>query len=323
MNTWKLYDPEVPPRAQPLPLPPAPAWRTPGGKRAAVLATTFRPHPELVDAVNTALYLRRPLLLTGKPGTGKSSLAYSVAKQMGFSNVIEWAVNSRTSLQDGLYRYDALARLQHIQRLSASRSGDPEPDADDARELGIFLTLGPLGAALAAGTTRVLLVDEIDKSDADLPNDLLNVLDTGHFGIPELQRVADRHPCVPITTPDGEQVIVMRGEVTFSEFPFVVMTSNGERDFPAPFLRRCVQCEIPEPNAAQLREIVAAHFPQHDLDGARDIATLIEDFVRQRASVALATDQLLNAIHLLNQPLQGVLPEERSRLLQTLFQGLG
>lgn len=321
MSNWKIYDPNSVPGTTKVNLPPAPPWRQPGRDRENVLAQTFRPDPALVDAVNTALYLRRPLLLTGRPGTGKSALVHSVARQLCLGSVIEWAVNSRSTLQEGLYQYDALARLQHIQQSNA-RSSMGEQVVDGAEELGMFLTLGPLGTALAsARAPTALLVDEIDKSDVDLPNDLLNVLDTGHFIIPELKRAADRYPTVFISARDEERIEVQRGEVTFKEYPFVVMTSNGERDFPAPFLRRCVQCQIREPDESELQGIVEAHFA--DLSLGKDVLDTISEFVRMRSTVTLATDQLLNALHLLISSGNPQSDTERKRILGTVFQGLG
>jgi MoxR-like ATPase len=320
MTNWKIYDPKSPPATQKATLPPAPPWRQPGQDRENVLARTFKPDPAVVDAVNTALYLRRPLLLTGKPGTGKSSLAHSVAYQLGLGPVIEWAVNSRSTLQEGLYQYDALARLQYIQQSNARTNADAQDKG--AEELGMFLTLGPLGTALAsAHAPRALLVDEIDKSDVDLPNDLLNVLDTGSFVIPELKRAAARYPTVNISARDDESIEVRGGEITFTEYPFVIMTSNGERDFPAPFLRRCVQCELREPNESELQEIVAAHFA--DLVLGDDISKIVSEFVGMRSSVTLATDQLLNAVHLLLSSDKPHSEAERKRILNTVFQGLG
>lgn len=328
MSNWKIYDPAGAPATHKTALPPVPPWRQPGRAREEILARTFRPNDALVDAVNTALYLRRPLLLTGKPGTGKSALAHAVASQLCLGTVIEWAINSRSTLQEGLYQYDALARLQYIQQASSR----PEPDRrqDETGELGMFLTLGPLGTALAsAQAPRALLVDEIDKSDVDLPNDLLNVLDTGHFVIPELKRVGDRYPEVTISARDNERIVVRRGEITFAEYPFVVLTSNGERDFPAPFLRRCVQCQIAEPNDTELAEIVSAHFAtilqqlrQENLELDDEVRRLISDFVAKRGKVTLATDQLLNAVHMMLSTPDELPEAKRNRILATAFQGL-
>src|SRR5688572_7168748 len=117
--------------------------------------------PELKEAVNAALYLRRPLLLTGKPGTGKSTAVYAVARELRMGPVLRWSITSRSTLRDGLYQYDALGRLN-----------DRTPaDADESEAIGKYVELGPLGTALyPTSWPRALLIDEIDKSDLDLPN---------------------------------------------------------------------------------------------------------------------------------------------------------
>lgn len=328
MPAWPIYDPNAKPRSRRVKLPPPPPWRQPGPLRSQIIAATFRPNAELVDAVNTALFLRRPLLITGKPGTGKSSLVFAVAEWLKLGAVMEWPIHSRSTLQDGLYLYDAMARLQQIQQNqgradaanTAARTGVVSRGYE-AAELGTFLRLGPLGAALASRySPRALLIDEIDKSDIDLPSDLLNVLDSGKFEIPELQRVATLHPVVRILSGEGESITIERGRVTFTEYPFIVMTSNGERDFPSPFLRRCVQCQVSEPNKAELTTIVRAHFP--GLKGRGD--GLIDKFLTERDNVTLATDQLLNAVHLLLGDVAQTFSEvDEARLLQTLLKGLG
>jgi MoxR-like ATPase len=341
MSDWRIFTGKQSTDGQTAPakqFPSPPPWRVPGSARAAVLSSTFQSTPEQVDAVNAAIYLRRPLLITGKPGSGKSSLIYSVAKELNLGSVLVWAITSRSTLREALYTYDALGRLQYIQERQASEKPpatmtDPEKaerKAEETRSLGQFLKLGALGTAVAAGCTRALLVDEIDKSDVDLPNDLLNILDTGHFKIPELQqRGSDQ---VSVTDEDGGTVEVKNGQVSFTEYPFVVMTSNGERDFPAPFLRRCVQFELPEPGAEELRRIVMAHFTwmktdSKDLEDLKDPQSpqgLLAKFIAKRNELPLSTDQLLNAVHVLRNP-QGpaFTPAEEDQLLKTLFQKLG
>lgn len=202
------------------------------------LAELHRPGAEELEMINAALYLRRPLLVTGSPGAGKSTLAHSVAYELGLGNVLRWPIVSRSTLQDGLYHYDAIARLQDVQ-IAAPQGADPAtPGAPGSVEgIGSYIRLGPLGTALlASDTPRVLLIDELDKSDIDLPNDLLNVLEEGEFAIPELERVADRLPDgeAEVLTADGTKARVRDGRVRCRAFPFVVLTSNGERDFPAP-----------------------------------------------------------------------------------------
>lgn len=154
-------------------------------------AELHRPEPEELEAINAALYLRRPLLVTGFPGTGKSTLAHAVAHELKLGRVLRWPVVSRTVLQDGLYRYDALARLQDVQIAASGRARDPHgtdtgtgtapgPGPATVPGIGKYIRLGPLGTALLpTARPRVLLIDELDKSDIDLPNDLLNVLEEG------------------------------------------------------------------------------------------------------------------------------------------------
>lgn len=323
MSIWKIYDPKADPAASKVALPTPPPWRKPGPERRAVIASTFRATDEVVSAVNVALHLRRPLLITGQPGTGKSSLVYSVAQQLKLGEVLVWAINSRSTLAEGLYRYDALARLQDIQQRQAaggkSKSKATGTPVNEAAALGNFITLGPLGSALAAADApRALLIDEIDKSDIDLPNDLLNVLDTGSFPIPELQRLAGSRP-VTVRNAAGEPVKVSKGVVSFKDFPFIVMTSNGERDFPAPFLRRCVQCDLKQPDDTQLNNILHAHLPEL-VDDAQ-IKDLLEDFLARREQGALATDQLLNA-HFLSALRSKLGTTEQRQVLDVLFKSL-
>ncbi|MEG2902306.1 MAG: hypothetical protein RR983_18610, partial [Massilia sp.] len=170
--------------------------------------------------------------------------------------------------------------------------------SDSKLEIGDFIELGPLGTAmLPAPRPRVLLIDEIDKSDIDLPNDLLNILDEGHFHIPELSRIG--RGAVKVRGFGGKgQVEIVAGQVASFEFPLVILTSNGDRDFPAPFLRRCLQLRMPDPCASQerLEAIVTAHLGKAKQNASR---TLIASFMqRANAGEILATDQLLNAIQM-------------------------
>ncbi|MFE6081146.1 AAA family ATPase [Streptomyces virginiae] len=294
-------------------------------------AELHRPEPEELEAINAALYLRRPLLVTGFPGTGKSTLAHAVAHELKLGRVLRWPVVSRTVLQDGLYRYDALARLQDVQIAASSGSGTgsgtgtgtgtgtggPAAATDPgAPGIGKYIRLGPLGTALLpTARPRVLLIDELDKSDIDLPNDLLNVLEEGEFALPELERVADVEPEVQVLTDDGTKVTVRGGRVRCHAFPFIILTSNGERDFPAALLRRCIQLKLGQPGEKRLATMVRAHLGE---EAARLGADLIREFLSRSQSELVAADQLLNAVYLTHY----AAPPTREDLADLLIQRL-
>lgn len=284
------------------------------------------------EAVNTALYLRRPLLITGKPGVGKSTLAHSIAADLSLGPVLHWPVTSRTTLRDGLYHYDALGRLHDANLYSLSTRSAPAGHGDaptgvaatpGPSDIAPYLRLGPLGTALLPdGKPRVLLVDEIDKSDIDLPGDLLTIFEEGSFEIPELARVAQQHPHVRIGTADDAEAgaLVEGGRVQCKAFPIVLLTSNGERDFPAPFLRRCIRLHLEPPSQDKLVRIVRQRLGLTSEDDSA-YADLVADFLVRRQDGDLATDQLLNAVQL---RLSGAWtePEDRSRFLGTVLQRL-
>ena len=203
------------------------------------------PDEREIQMVNAALFLRRPLLVTGRPGTGKSTLAYSIAKELKLGPVLRWPITSRSTLLEGLYRYDAIGQLREENlwqlraRASAETAAADEPRssaeaASFAGGIGRHLRLGPLGTSLLPySRPRVLLIDEIDKSDIDLPNDLLNVFEEGEYDIDELARLPEEAGPVRVMTADsGGHVAIIRGHVRCRAFPFVLLTSNGEREFP-------------------------------------------------------------------------------------------
>jgi MoxR-like ATPase len=245
-----------------------------------------------LDVVNAALYLRRPLLLTGKPGVGKSSLAYRIARELRLGRVLRWSITSRTTLGSGLFDYDAIGRVQE----AAAAQARPK-DAEES-SIGDFVRLGPLGTAfLPTKLPRVLLVDELDKSESDLPNDLLSIFEDGEFVIPELARVRNHLPEVSVHTNDlNGTATVVDGRVGCRAFPIVVITSNGEREFPPAFLRRVLQLEIKDPSIEQLAAMVANHLldPQGE---HRD--RLVSEFIaKSRAEGGLPADRLLDAVYL-------------------------
>ncbi|WP_392751551.1 AAA family ATPase [Streptomyces sp. LN590] len=291
------------------------ATRRLGGHRH--IAELHRPGAEELEMINAALYLRRPLLVTGSPGAGKSTLAHSVAHELRLGRVLRWPIVSRSTLLDGLYHYDAIARLQDVQ-IAAHGAAAGTVRHDASENVGSYIRLGPLGTALLpSDRPRVLLIDELDKSDIDLPNDLLNVLEEGEFGIPELERIADRLPDgeAEVLTDDGTKVTVKGGRVQCAAFPFVVLTSNGERDFPAPLMRRCIHLELGRPDHQRLATFVRAHLGD---EAARSGDDLIAHFLERSRSELLATDQLLNAIYLTD----AAAPAGRDRLADLLIQRL-
>jgi len=345
-ENWKLFTNT----SQPKPdinwekdLPNPPSWRNFTDKTEERKRRFVAP-PGAIEVVNAALYLRRPLLITGRPGTGKSSLAYAIAYELGLGEVLKWPINTRSTLQEGLYRYDAIARLRESERQkpplpTGTDNTAAKAQKQDKEDIGKFLQLGPLGTALIPREKteerkkpRILLIDEIDKSDIDLPNDLLNVFEEGEFDIPELVRIKAQTDTVKVATfyrQEGEQRTypVKDGKVQATTFPFVIMTSNGEREFPPAFLRRCLRLEMPNPKKEQLTAIVQQHLGDESEELTEAMQALVTEFLQyqQQQERNLATDQLLNAIYLL---VEQALPTDkddaqRKILLDKLFESLG
>jgi len=195
----------------------------------------YLPSDELVEAVNLAITLQRPLLLQGEPGSGKTKLAQAVAFELDLP-YLSWNIKSTSKAQDGLYTYNNLGRLRDAQLLALNRVTDPEEiqRLDDPKS---YRSWGPLGQGFMNKKRTVLLIDEIDKADIDFPNDLLLELDEKRFTIPETkEEIIAKHP------------------------PIIFITSNAERDLPDAFLRRCLFHYIEFPQRERLIEIVLAHF---------------------------------------------------------------
>lgn len=294
---------------------------------------TFQSSESEIQLINTALFLRRPLLVTGQPGTGKSSLAYAVAYELRLGSVLHWPITSRSTLLEGLYHYDAIGRLQdsNLEQKTSQKPPSNKRSKDTALEqttpeqhisnIGKFIRLGPLGTALLPSLRpRVLLIDEIDKSDIDLPNDLLNIFENGYFEIPELRRIEKTSPRVSVLSDDGREVTIEHGRIRCHAFPLVVLTSNGERELPPPFLRRCIRLNIQKPDKEKLQGIVNAHFKEY-AEHQKSIKNLIDRFLehREKGKKMLANDQLLNAIYLTTQ---GIKLQEKGEIIEAVFKSL-
>ena len=200
---------------------------------------------ELIRSVNIAAALKKPLLLKGEPGTGKTMLAEAIAKSLGMELLI-WNIKSTTRAQDGLYVYDT------VQRLYDSQFG-----TEGVNDIGKYIRLGKLGEAFKREKQTVLLIDEIDKADLEFPNDLLWELDKMEFYIPVI----------------GETV-----KATVR--PIVIITSNAEKELPDAFLRRCIFHYIAFPDASMMERIIKAHYPdleQKLIDGVLEAFYKIRD----------------------------------------------
>ena len=177
-------------------------------------------------AVDAAIVLEKPLLIKGEPGTGKTVLAEAVAESLG-AELISWHIKSTTKAQQGLYEYDAVARLRD------SQLGDPR-----VGDISHYIRQGKLWQAFAASQRPVLLIDEIDKADIEFPNDLLLELDRMEFDVYET----------------GERIKARQR-------PVVIITSNNEKELPDAFLRRCFFHYIRFPDKAEMQAIVQLHHP--------------------------------------------------------------
>lgn len=196
----------------------------------------YLPSEDLVEVVNLAIFLERPLLLKGEPGCGKTQLARAVAYELGLP-FEAWYVKSTSRAQDGLYRYDTVGRLRDAQ-LAANQLLAPEKISLISDPM-TYIKWGPLGKAFQNPQRTVLLIDEIDKADIDFPNDLLLELDELRFVVEELDQT----------------------EVEANFPPIVFITSNDEKDLPDAFLRRCLFHYVEFPDGDRLINILHSMFP--------------------------------------------------------------
>ena len=247
--------------------------------------------PSLVQVVNAAIALRRPLLLKGEPGTGKTLLATSIAEALGLP-LLTWHIKSTTKATEGLYIYDV------VQRLNDSRFGDR--DTSDIRR---YIRLGPLGQAFAADGPVVVLIDEVDKADIEFPNDLLLELDRMQFYVYETRKT-----------------------IVAKQRPVVIITSNNEKELPDAFLRRCFFHYIRFPDRETMERIVQAHYPDIRKDLAREALNV---FFQIREVPGLkkkpATSELLDWLKLLmveDMPVEALRSNEKQLVIPPLYGAL-
>lgn len=222
---------------------------------------------ELMASVNVAIALKKPLLIKGEPGTGKTMLAEAVAKALG-KKLIVWNIKSTTKAQEGLYVYDT------IQRLYDGQFGE-----EGVEDIAKYIKLGKLGEAFDSEEQVVLLIDEIDKADLEFPNDLLWELDQMEFYINETKRT-----------------------VKAKHRPIVIITSNAEKELPDAFLRRCIFHYIDFPDGELMEQIVRVHYPdveEHLLKNAMEVFYDIRSMrdIRKKPSTSELIDWI-NALQL-------------------------
>ncbi|MDA0704741.1 MAG: MoxR family ATPase [Proteobacteria bacterium] len=252
---------------------------------------TFVATPDLMVAVNAAVALERPLLVKGEPGTGKTVLAHEIAKAID-APLLTWHIKSTTKAQQGLYEYDAVARLRD------SQLGDAR-----VHDISNYIVKGKLWQAFETDDRPVLLIDEIDKADIEFPNDLLLELDRMEFHVYET-----------------------RETVKARQRPIVVITSNNEKELPDAFLRRCFFHYIQFPDKETMQRIVDVHYPGIQ---KRLVAAAMTMFYEIREAPGLkkrpSTSEFLDWIKLLmveDIPIEALRTDDKKTLIPPLYGAL-
>src|SRR5271168_523110 len=244
--------------------------------------------PDLQVAVNAAIALERPLLVKGEPGTGKTILAYEIARGIG-KDLITWHIKSTTKAQQGLYEYDAVSRLR-----------DGQLGDERVHDIANYIVPGKLWESFEADEAPVLLIDEIAKADIEFPNDLLLELDRMEFYVYETRRtIQARHR------------------------PIVVITSNNEKELPDAFLRRCFFHYIRFPDHETMLRIVDVHFPDLKHELLQEALTIFFD-IRQAPGLKKkpATSELLDWLKLLmveDLPVEALRTNEKQLIIPPLY----
>ncbi len=253
--------------------------------------STYVATDDLTMAVNAAVTLERPILVKGEPGTGKTQLAMEVAESLG-RPLFEWHIKSTTKAQQGLYEYDAVARLRD------SQLGD-----ERVHDISNYIVRGKIWEAFDSDVQPVLLIDEVDKADIEFPNDLLQELDRMEFYVYETRQL-----------------------IKAKHRPIIVITSNNEKELPDAFLRRCFFHYIKFPDRDTMQKIVDVHFPNLKKNLLREA---LNAFYKVRDVPGLkkkpSTSELLDWIKLLlaeDIPVEALRSEDKRKAIPPLYGAL-